>query len=45
MPEIRVIMYEEIEKALQGQQTAKQALDNAVKRGNDVLRAFEKLYK
>jgi len=45
MPEIRVIIYEEWEKALQGQQTAKQAMDNAVKRGNEVLRTFEKLYK
>jgi sn-glycerol 3-phosphate transport system substrate-binding protein len=39
--EIRVILYEEMEKALQGQQTAKQALDNAVQRGNQVLRRFQ----
>jgi sn-glycerol 3-phosphate transport system substrate-binding protein len=45
MPEIRNIVYEEWEKAFQGQQTAKQAMDNAVRRGNEVLRAFEKLYK
>jgi sn-glycerol 3-phosphate transport system substrate-binding protein len=38
-------MYEEIEKALQGQQGAKQALDNSVARGNVVLRAFEKTAK
>jgi sn-glycerol 3-phosphate transport system substrate-binding protein len=42
LPEIRNIMYEEIEKALQGQQTAQQALDSTVTRGNVVLRAFEK---
>jgi len=45
LPEIRNIMYEEIEKALQGQQGAKQALDNSVARGNVVLRAFEKTAK
>jgi sn-glycerol 3-phosphate transport system substrate-binding protein len=42
MPEIRNIEYEEIEKALQGQQTAQQALDNSVTRGNRVLREFER---
>ncbi|HWT83016.1 MAG TPA: sn-glycerol-3-phosphate ABC transporter substrate-binding protein UgpB [Candidatus Methylomirabilis sp.] len=45
MPEIRVIMQEEMEKALQGQQTAKQALDNTVQRGNVVLRNFERANK
>jgi sn-glycerol 3-phosphate transport system substrate-binding protein len=40
--EIRVVLYEEIERALQGQQTAKQALDNAVRRGNQILRRFER---
>ncbi len=40
--EIRVIMQEEMERALQGQQTAQQALDNAVQRGNVVLRNFER---
>ncbi|MBI4789863.1 MAG: sn-glycerol-3-phosphate ABC transporter substrate-binding protein UgpB [Chloroflexi bacterium] len=45
MPAIRIVIYEEMEKAFQGQQTAKQALDNAVKRGNELLRAFEKTYK
>jgi len=45
MPQIRIVVYEEWEKAFQGQQTAKQAMDNAVKRGNDILRAFEKTYK
>ena len=42
MPEIRTVIYEEWEKAFQGQQTAKQAMDAAVKRGNDILRKFEK---
>ena len=42
LPEIRNIQYEEVEKALQGQQTAQQALDNVVQRGNRVLREFEK---
>ncbi|MDR3718532.1 MAG: sn-glycerol-3-phosphate ABC transporter substrate-binding protein UgpB [Bryobacteraceae bacterium] len=45
LPEIRNIMYEEIEKALQGQQSAQAALDTAVTRGNVVLRAFEKSVK
>lgn len=42
LPEIRAILYEEIEKALQGQQTAQAALDSAVARGNRVLREFQK---
>jgi sn-glycerol 3-phosphate transport system substrate-binding protein len=42
MPEIRVIIQEEMEKAFQGQQTAKVALDSAVKRGNVVLRSFQR---
>jgi sn-glycerol 3-phosphate transport system substrate-binding protein len=42
MPEIRVVIQEEMEKAFQGQQTAKQALDNAVQRGNAILRNFER---
>ena len=45
MPEIRVIIQEEMEKAFQGQQTAKQALDSAVQRGNTVLRNFERTNK
>jgi sn-glycerol 3-phosphate transport system substrate-binding protein len=45
MPEIRVIIQEEMEKAFQGQQTAKAALDAAVKRGNVVLRNFERTNK
>jgi sn-glycerol 3-phosphate transport system substrate-binding protein len=42
MPEIRTIIEEECEKALGGQQGAKQALDSAVERGNKVLRDFQK---
>jgi sn-glycerol 3-phosphate transport system substrate-binding protein len=42
LPEIRNIIQEEVEKALQGQQTAQQALDVAVQRGNVVLRNFER---
>jgi len=45
MPEIRVIMQEEMEKAFQGQQAAKQAQDNVVQRGNVVLRNFERTNK
>ncbi|HEY2133953.1 MAG TPA: sn-glycerol-3-phosphate ABC transporter substrate-binding protein UgpB [Acetobacteraceae bacterium] len=42
LPEIRNIMQEELEKALQGQQTAQQAMDASATRGNRVLREFEK---
>ena len=42
LPEIRNIMQEELEKALQGQQSAQAALDSSVTRGNRVLRDFER---
>jgi sn-glycerol 3-phosphate transport system substrate-binding protein len=42
LPQIRIIIYEEVEKAFQGKQTAKQALDSAVRRGNAVLREFQR---
>jgi sn-glycerol 3-phosphate transport system substrate-binding protein len=45
LPEIRNIIQEELEKALQGGQTAQQALDVSVTRGNKVLRDFEKSVK
>ena len=45
LPEIRNIIYEEVEKALQGQQTAEAAMDSAASRGNRVLREFEKSVK
>ncbi len=40
MPEIRVVIQEEMEKAFQGQESAQQALDNAVQRGNAILARF-----
>ena len=45
LPEIRNIIQEELEKALQGGQTAQQAMDSAVSRGNKVLRDLEKSAK
>lgn len=42
MVEIRTILYEEVERALQGQQSAKAALDAAVRRGEEVLRQFQR---
>ena len=45
MPEIRNIIYEEVERAFQGQQTAQAALDTVVTRGNRVLREFERANK
>jgi sn-glycerol 3-phosphate transport system substrate-binding protein len=45
LPEIRNIIQEELEKALQGGQTAQQAMNNAVERGNKVLREFQKSVK
>ena len=45
LPEIRNIIYEEFEKAIQGQQNGQQAMDNAVERGNAVLRQFQRSVK
>jgi sn-glycerol 3-phosphate transport system substrate-binding protein len=45
LPEIRNIIYEEMEKALQGGQTAQQAMDTSVERANKVLRDFQKSVK
>lgn len=45
LPEIRNIIQEELEKALQGGQNGQQAMDSAVSRGNKVLRDFEKSVK
>lgn len=45
LPEIRNIIQEELEKALQGGQSAQQALDSAVIRGNKVLKEFAKSAK
>jgi sn-glycerol 3-phosphate transport system substrate-binding protein len=40
--QIRDVIEEELEQAFGGKKTAKEALDSAVKRGNDLLRQFEK---
>jgi sn-glycerol 3-phosphate transport system substrate-binding protein len=40
--QIRNIIEEEIESALQGKKSAQEALDSAVARGNDLLRQFER---
>jgi sn-glycerol 3-phosphate transport system substrate-binding protein len=42
MVQMRDMWAEEIESALAGKKTAKQALDDAVTRGNATLRQFEK---
>jgi sn-glycerol 3-phosphate transport system substrate-binding protein len=42
MVQMRDMWAEEIEAALAGKKSAKQALDDAVARGNQVLRQFEK---
>ena len=42
LPQIRDIVAEEVEGALNGTKTPKEALDNAVTRGNALLRTFEK---
>ena len=40
--QIRNVIEEEIESALQGKKSAKDALDSAVTRGNDLLRQFQR---
>jgi len=42
MVQMRDLWAEELESALAGQKTAKEALDAAVSRGNAMLRTFEK---
>lgn len=42
MPQIRTVMDEELEEVWTGKKTAKQALDSAASRGNELLRRFEK---
>ena len=42
LPEIRNIISEEFEKALQGGISAQQVMDNSVERGNQVLRQFQR---
>jgi sn-glycerol 3-phosphate transport system substrate-binding protein len=41
-PQIRDVMNEEIEMLWQGKKNAKEALDAAVSRSNEILRQFEK---
>jgi sn-glycerol 3-phosphate transport system substrate-binding protein len=43
--QIRDVIEEEMEQALAGKKTSKAALENAVKRGNDLLRQFERANK
>ena len=43
--EIRNVLYEELEKAFQGNQSAQDAMDSAAARGNKVLRDFQKSIK
>jgi sn-glycerol 3-phosphate transport system substrate-binding protein len=45
MVQMRDVWAEEIESALAGKKTAKQALDTAVERGNQMLRQFERTAK
>jgi sn-glycerol 3-phosphate transport system substrate-binding protein len=42
MVQLRDVIAEEVEAALSGKQTAKEALDKAVARGNAILRQFQK---
>jgi sn-glycerol 3-phosphate transport system substrate-binding protein len=42
MPQIRDVMDEELEAVWAGKKTAKQGLDDAVKRGNEVIDRFNK---
>ena len=45
MPQIRTVVDEELEGVWTGKQTPQAALDNAVKRGNALLRRFEQQVK
>ena len=45
MPQIRVIVDEELESVWTGKKTPQQALDTAVERGNQLLRRFEQSTK
>ncbi len=45
MPQIRTLVDEELEGVWSGKQSPQSALDNAVKRGNDLLRRFEQQVK
>jgi sn-glycerol 3-phosphate transport system substrate-binding protein len=41
MPQIRTVVDEELENVWSGKKSAKQALDDAVSRGNELLRSFQ----
>jgi sn-glycerol 3-phosphate transport system substrate-binding protein len=41
MPQIRMVLDEELQAVLNGQKTAQEALDSAVERGNQIVREFE----
>ena len=43
--QIRDVIEEELEAVWAGKKTAKEALDDAVKRGNELLRKFERINK
>jgi len=45
MPQIRDAMDEELEAVWAGKKTAKQGLDDAVKRGNEIIERFNKANK
>ncbi len=45
LPQIRIVIDEELEGVWNGTQSPKQALDKAVERGNELLRKFEKTAK
>lgn len=42
MPRIRDVIEEELERALNGDKSARQALDDAADRGNELLGQFER---
>uniref|UniRef100_A0A7C3MQJ1 sn-glycerol-3-phosphate-binding periplasmic protein UgpB n=1 Tax=Dictyoglomus thermophilum TaxID=14 RepID=A0A7C3MQJ1_DICTH len=44
LPAIRIVIYEEMEKAFQNQQSVKEAINNILIRGNKILREFEAIY-
>jgi sn-glycerol 3-phosphate transport system substrate-binding protein len=45
MPQIRTVIDEELESVWTGKQSPQSALDNAVKRGNELLRRFQQQVK
>lgn len=44
MPEIRVVLQEEMEMVFQGQKSPKAAMDAGVRRANEILRRFERVH-